>query len=34
MASTHTRKLFVNLAVRDLKRSMAFFSKLGFERIV
>ena len=25
-----TRKLFVNLAVRDLKQSMAFFSKLGF----
>jgi predicted lactoylglutathione lyase len=27
---THRRKLFVNLAVRDLKRSMDFFSKLGF----
>jgi predicted lactoylglutathione lyase len=25
------RKLFVNLAVRDLKASMEFFSKLGFE---
>jgi predicted lactoylglutathione lyase len=25
------RKLFVNLAVRDLKRSMEFFSRLGFE---
>ena len=25
------RKLFVNLPVRDLKRSMEFFSKLGFE---
>lgn len=25
------RKLFVNLPVRDLERSMAFFSKLGFE---
>lgn len=25
------RKIFVNLAVRDLKRSMEFFSKLGFE---
>ena len=25
------RKLFVNLPVRDLKQSMAFFSKLGFE---
>ena len=24
------RKVFVNLAVRDLKRSMDFFSKLGF----
>jgi uncharacterized protein len=24
------RKLFVNLAVRDLKKSMDFFSKLGF----
>lgn len=28
MASS--RQLFVNLAVRDLKRSMDFFSKLGF----
>jgi len=25
------RKIFVNLAVRDLKRSKEFFSKLGFE---
>src|SRR5687767_7051595 len=25
-----TRKLFVNLAVRDLTRSMDFFSSLGF----
>lgn len=25
------RKIFVNLAVRDLKKSMEFFSKLGFE---
>jgi predicted lactoylglutathione lyase len=25
------RKLFVNIAVRDLKKSMEFFSKLGFE---
>jgi predicted lactoylglutathione lyase len=25
------RKLFVNLAVRDLKRSMDFFSQLGFK---
>ena len=26
-----SRKIFVNLAVRDLKRAMTFFSKLGFE---
>lgn len=26
-----SRKLFVNLAVRDLERSRAFFSRLGFE---
>ncbi len=26
-----SRKLFVNLPVRDLKQSMEFFSKLGFE---
>src|SRR5260370_23748177 len=26
-----SRKIFVNLPVRDLKRSMEFFSKLGFE---
>lgn len=25
------RKLFVNMPVRDVKRSMEFFSKLGFE---
>jgi predicted lactoylglutathione lyase len=25
------RKIFVNLPVKDLKRSMKFFSKLGFE---
>jgi len=31
MAANATRKIFVNLAVRDLKRSMEFFSKLGFE---
>ena len=31
MADTHSRKLFVNLAVRDLKKSMDFFRKLGFE---
>jgi predicted lactoylglutathione lyase len=27
----NSRKLFVNLPVRDLKASMEFFSKLGFE---
>jgi predicted lactoylglutathione lyase len=31
MATTNSRKLFVNLAVKDLKKSMEFFSKLGFE---
>src|SRR5262245_52444314 len=31
MSTTHLRKIFVNLPVRDLKRSMAFFSALGFE---
>jgi hypothetical protein len=30
-APRNPRKLFVNLAVRDLKKSMEFFSKLGFE---
>jgi len=30
MAATRSRKLFVNLAVRDLKRSVDFFTKLGF----
>jgi predicted 3-demethylubiquinone-9 3-methyltransferase (glyoxalase superfamily)/predicted lactoylglutathione lyase len=30
MAETTNRKMFVNLAVRDLKKSMEFFSKLGF----
>ena len=30
MAHTASRKLFVNLPVRDLSRSMAFFAKLGF----
>lgn len=30
MASTHARKIFVNLPVRDLKQSMDFFSSLGF----
>jgi predicted lactoylglutathione lyase len=31
MTSTDTRKVFVNLAVSDLKRSREFFTKLGFE---
>jgi predicted lactoylglutathione lyase len=31
MSGNHTRKIFVNLAVRDLKKSMGFFSNLGFE---
>jgi predicted lactoylglutathione lyase len=31
MASTSSRMIFVNLAVSDLERSMAFFSRLGFE---
>jgi predicted lactoylglutathione lyase len=30
VATTHPRKLFVNLPVRDLHRSVAFFTKLGF----
>lgn len=30
MTATRSRKLFVNLAVRDLDRSMAFFRTLGF----
>lgn len=30
MAEKRSRKIFVNLAVRDLKKSMDFFSKLGF----
>ena len=29
-STTATRKLFVNLAVRDLPRAMAFWRKLGF----
>ena len=29
--TSQTRKIFVNLAVKDLKKSMEFFSKLGFE---
>jgi len=28
-----TTKIFVNLPVKDLKRSMEFFTKLGFLRI-
>jgi predicted lactoylglutathione lyase len=31
MATTTSRKLFVNLPVRDLKKSVEFFTKLGFE---
>jgi len=31
MATTRARKMFVNLSVRDLKTSMEFFSRLGFE---
>ncbi|WP_437964145.1 VOC family protein [Sorangium sp. So ce260] len=31
MTTNNPRKIFVNLSVRDLKRSMEFFSKLGFE---
>lgn len=31
MTEKHSRQLFVNIPVRDLKRSMDFFSKLGFE---
>lgn len=31
MADKPPRKIFVNLAVRDLKKSMQFFSTLGFE---
>ena len=30
MADKSPRKIFVNLAVRDLKKSMDFFTKLGF----
>jgi len=30
MVEQRSRKLFVNLAVRDLKKSMGFFSALGF----
>ena len=31
MTSTHSRKMFVNLAVKDLGRSMDFFRGLGFQ---
>ena len=31
MADRRSRKLFVNLAVRDLERSKEFFSRLGFD---
>src|SRR5438093_11417397 len=31
MSANHSRKIFVNLPVRDLKKSMDFFSSLGFE---
>jgi predicted lactoylglutathione lyase len=31
MTTQHTRNIFVNMSVRDLKRSMEFFAKLGFE---
>ncbi|HEX8703917.1 MAG TPA: VOC family protein [Myxococcaceae bacterium] len=30
MAATRSRKIFVNLPVKDLKRSIDFFTKLGF----
>jgi predicted lactoylglutathione lyase len=30
MSATASRKIFVNLAVRDLPKSMEFFSSLGF----
>lgn len=31
MAHTNGRQIYVNLAVRDLKRSIEFFSRLGFQ---
>ena len=31
MSPQEPRKIFVNLAVRDLKKSMAFFRALGFD---
>lgn len=30
MAEAHSRKIFLNLAVHDLRKSMEFFSTLGF----
>jgi predicted lactoylglutathione lyase len=30
MASSSNRKIFVNVAVREVRRSIAFFTKLGF----
>ncbi|HYI03123.1 VOC family protein [Hyalangium sp.] len=30
MAANRSRKIFVNLPIRDLKRSVEFFTKLGF----
>lgn len=30
MASNSTREMFLNLAVREVKRSIAFFTQLGF----
>jgi predicted lactoylglutathione lyase len=34
MAATNHRKIFVNPAVRDLKKSMDFFAALGFDKAV
>jgi uncharacterized protein len=31
MTENHSRKMFVNLPVRDLSKSMEFFRKLGFD---
>lgn len=31
MRASNARKIFVNLAVHDLRRSMDFFARLGFE---
>lgn len=31
MADKRSRKIFVNVAVRDLKKSTEFFSALGFD---